>query len=98
MNYVKGVEDDALVASSTGTGNESAPDTKELGPQPVFVSADAEALSHSRTTMRLTPSFDLFQMLPDDEGGQLPHIVAGNECRDVDTLKVGISDTLWDMK
>lgn len=97
MNYVKGVEDDALVASSTGTGNESAPDTKELGPQPVFVSADAEALSHSRTTMRLTPSFDLFQMLPDDEGGRSPLIVAGNECRD-DSLKVGIPDTLFDMK
>merc|ERR1712085_75835 len=48
--------------------------------------------------MRLTPSFDLFQMLPDDEGGQLPHAMAGNECRDSDILKVGIPDTLWDME
>merc|ERR1712086_374256 len=51
-----------------------------------------------KTTMRLTPSFDLFQMLPDDEGGQLPHAMAGNECRDSDILKVGIPDTLWDME
>jgi hypothetical protein len=63
-----------------------------IGPQPVFVPADAEALSHSKTTMRLTPSFDLFQMLPDDEGGQLPLAMAGNECRDSDILKADIPD------
>jgi hypothetical protein len=42
--------------------------------------------------MRLTPSFDLFQMLPDDEGGQLPLAMAGNECRDSDILKADIPD------
>merc|ERR1719491_1572586 len=96
MNYVKSVSKEVLATSSSS--NESVSDTKELGPQPVFVSADAEALSHSKTTMRLTPSFDLFQMLPAEEGGQLPHAMAGNECRDTDVLKVGIPDTLWDTK
>merc|ERR1719491_2232821 len=96
MNYAKSVSKEVLATSSSS--NESVSDTKELGPQPVFVSADAEALSHSKTTMRLTPSFDLFQMLPAEEGGQLPHAMAGNECRDSDVLKVGIPDTLWDTK
>merc|ERR1719491_2664715 len=96
MNYVKSVSKEVLATSSSS--NESVSDMNELGPQPVFVSADAEALSHSRTTMRLTPSFDLFQMLPAEEGGQLPHAMAGNECRDTDVLKVGIPDTLWDTK
>merc|ERR1719420_1722851 len=48
--------------------------------------------------MKLTPSFDLFQLLPEAEGGEVPHTVAGNELRDGDVLKVGIPDTLWDMK
>merc|ERR1719420_882186 len=48
--------------------------------------------------MKLTPSFDLFQLLPEAEGGEVPHTVAGNELRDGDALKVGIPDTLWDMK
>merc|ERR1712194_341863 len=95
-NYVTNAQKEVLATSSSS--NENVSNTKGLGPQPVFVSADAEALSHSKTTMRLTPSFDLFQMLPDDEGGQLPHAMAGNECRDSDILKVGIPDTLWDME
>ena len=36
---------------------------------PVFVSDATEALSHSETTMKLIPSYDLFQILPEDEGG-----------------------------
>eukprot|EP00584_Thalassiosira_punctigera_P006225 CAMPEP_0172525432 /NCGR_PEP_ID=MMETSP1067-20121228/455_1 /TAXON_ID=265564 ORGANISM="Thalassiosira punctigera, Strain Tpunct2005C2" /NCGR_SAMPLE_ID=MMETSP1067 /ASSEMBLY_ACC=CAM_ASM_000444 /LENGTH=93 /DNA_ID=CAMNT_0013308683 /DNA_START=301 /DNA_END=579 /DNA_ORIENTATION=- len=59
MNYI---QKESLAAASSS--NES----KELGPQPVVVSAEAEALSHSKTTLKLTPSFDLFQMLPKDEG------------------------------
>lgn len=86
-----------VLATSSST-IKSDLNTNELRPQPVFVSADAEALSHSKTTMRLTLSFDLFQMLPDMEGGKLPPIMAGNECRDSDILKVGIPDTLWDMR
>jgi len=83
----------------TGTSssiNESA--SKELGPQPIVVSKESEALSHSKTTMKLTPSFDLFQMLPEAEGGKAPDIIPGNQSRDSDVLKVGIPDTLLDMK
>ena len=72
--------------------------TTELAPQPVVVSAEAEALSHSKTTMKLIPSFNLFQLLPEDEGGRVPSSMAGNELRDSDTLKVGVPDTMWDMK
>merc|ERR1719287_87254 len=96
MNYMNDVEKEVLVISSSGNENDTT--MKEPRSQPVFVSADAEALSHSKTTMRLTPSFDLFQMLPDAEGGQLPDIVAGNENCNSDILKVGTPDTLWDMK
>lgn len=71
---------------------------KDLGAQPVVVSAKAEALSHSETTMKLIPSFDLFQLLDESEGGHVPHTVAGNAMRDGDILKVGIPDTLAEMK
>jgi geranylgeranyl pyrophosphate synthase len=89
MNYVQ----KEMAPSSS---NESA--SKEIRPQPVVVSAEAEALSHSKTTMKLTPSFGLFQMLPDDEGGHVPFTMAGNELRDSEILKMGIPDTLWGMK
>lgn len=91
MNYVS-----KEITATSSSINESA--KKELGPQPVVVSAESEALSHSKTTMKLTPSFDLFQMLPEAEGGQSPDIIPGNALRDSDILKVGIPDTLWDMK
>ncbi len=71
---------------------------RELSSQPVVVSAEAEALSHSKTTLKLTPSFNLFQLLPLDEGGRVPSIMAGNDRRDADSLKVGVPDTMWDMK
>ena len=91
-----------ILASSSSSTNEAADveekETFASGPQPVVVSAEAEALSHSKTTMKLTPSFDLFQMLPKDEGGHVPHVMAGNESRDADILKVGVPDTLWDMQ
>lgn len=90
MNYV--VKEAPPTSSSV---TESA--KKELGPQPVVVSAEAEALSHSKTTLKLTPSFDLFQMLPAAEGGEAPHIVPGNALRDSDMLKVGTPDPLWDL-
>lgn len=91
MNYLQ----KERLATSSSTNNEEATAT---GPQPVVVSAEAEALSHSKTTMKLTPSFDLFQLLPEEEGGHVPHTVAGNELRDSDVLKVGVPDTLVDMK
>eukprot|EP00521_Asterionellopsis_glacialis_P006342 CAMPEP_0195283008 /NCGR_PEP_ID=MMETSP0707-20130614/1700_1 /TAXON_ID=33640 /ORGANISM="Asterionellopsis glacialis, Strain CCMP134" /LENGTH=465 /DNA_ID=CAMNT_0040342105 /DNA_START=192 /DNA_END=1589 /DNA_ORIENTATION=+ len=63
-------------------------------PNPVVVSAEAEALSHSSTTMKLTPSYDLFQMLPEEEGGIIPGMTQGNALRDGTDLKVGTPDTL----
>jgi len=91
MNYLQ-KEKLALTSSSVSEG------ARDLGPQPVVVSAEAEALSHSETTMKLTHRFDLFQLLLEVEGGRIPHTVAGNELRDSDVLKVGMPDTLWDMK
>lgn len=49
---------------------------------PVVVSEAAEALSHSDTTMKLTPSYELFQMLSEDDGGKAPAVCAGNALRD----------------
>jgi geranylgeranyl pyrophosphate synthase len=56
-------------------------------PNPVVVSAEAEALSHSDTTMKLIPSYDLFQMLTEEEGGENPEITSGNALRDATVLK-----------
>jgi geranylgeranyl pyrophosphate synthase len=56
---------------------------------PVVVSKEAEALSHSETTMKLTPSFDLFQMLTEEEGGIVPPTTIGNALRDGSALKEG---------
>ena len=76
----------------------SSTETESFRPKPVVVSAEAEALSHSATTMKLTPSFDLFQMLPEDEGGHLPAPLGGNRQRDGTVLKVGIPDNLEGLK
>lgn len=76
----------------------SSSSSKDLGAQPVVVSAEAEALSHSETTLKLIPSFNLFQMLDEAEGGILPHTVAGNALRDDTILKVGIPDPLEGMQ
>ncbi|KAL7520606.1 hypothetical protein ACHAWX_005323 [Stephanocyclus meneghinianus] len=82
-------------SSASSSNNEKA---RELGTQPVVVSAAAEALSHSETTMKLVPSFDLFQLLDEAEGGHVPPLAAGNAMRDGTALKVGIPDTLGEMK
>jgi geranylgeranyl pyrophosphate synthase len=65
---------------------------------PVVVSQEAEALSHSETTMKLVPSYELFQILSEEEGGILPELAAGNSQRDTDILKIGQIDTLADFK
>jgi geranylgeranyl pyrophosphate synthase len=66
---------------------------------PVVVSAKAEALSHSETTMKLQPSFELFQMLTEEEGGSVPATTSGNALRGATILKVdGRSDTLADVQ
>lgn len=62
--------------------------------KPVVVSEEAEALSHSATTMRLTPSYDLFQMLSEEEGGIVPPTMSGNAMRDGAALHDGEEDTL----
>ena len=54
---------------------------------PVVVSKEAEALSHSETTMKLTPSFELFQLLTEEEGGKVPPSMSGNALRDGSVLK-----------
>ena len=62
---------------------------------PVVVSQAAEALSHSDTTMKLTPSYELFQLLSESEGGTMPQIMSGNVCRDESVLKENLPvDTL----
>eukprot|EP00529_Nitzschia_sp_RCC80_P012515 CAMPEP_0113499750 /NCGR_PEP_ID=MMETSP0014_2-20120614/31925_1 /TAXON_ID=2857 /ORGANISM="Nitzschia sp." /LENGTH=566 /DNA_ID=CAMNT_0000393967 /DNA_START=349 /DNA_END=2049 /DNA_ORIENTATION=- /assembly_acc=CAM_ASM_000159 len=61
--------------------------TKKFRPNPVVVSAEAEALSHSDTTMKLTPSYELFQMLTEEEGGEVPVEMEGNKLRDASVLK-----------
>ena len=65
---------------------------------PVVVSAEAEALSHSDTTLKLQPSFDLFQMLTDEEGGVAPPTMIGNSQRDSMILKEGKEDPLQGLK
>jgi geranylgeranyl pyrophosphate synthase len=60
-----------------------------LKSSPVVVSQEAEALSHSETTLKLIPSFELFQILSQEEGGEIPSIVAGNSQRNDTVLKQG---------
>jgi geranylgeranyl pyrophosphate synthase len=77
---------------------DDAPKTK-FRPNPVVVSAEAEALSHSDTTMKLTPSYELFQLLSEEEGGEVPNMTSGNALRDGAMLKeTGKVDTLEGLK
>lgn len=90
----------ATVSKSTTDQNSNDVDTKEHNgsgkyrPSPIVVSAEAEALTHSSTTMKLTPSYDLFQMLTEEEGGEIPVKTPGNALRDDTILKIGTPDTL----
>jgi len=95
----------SLSATTTKATVDNNNDVEELQinagkyrPNPVVVSAEAEALSHSSTTMKLTPSYDLFQMLTEEEGGTIPAKSAGNAMRDDSILKIGIPDTLENLK
>lgn len=65
---------------------------------PVVVSEEAEALSHSETTLRLRPSYDLFQLLTEEEGGIIPETTVGNSQRDATVLKQGKEDSLESIK
>lgn len=71
---------------------------KKSRSNPVVVSEKAEALSHSATTMKLSPSYELFQMLTEEEGGSQPPETSGNALRDATILKVGRPDTLGDLQ
>jgi len=73
-------------------------DIQAMRSEPVVVSHEAEALSHSETTMKLSPSYNLFQILPKEEGGTIPSIMSGNSLRDSNVLKVGQIDSLSDLK
>lgn len=86
----------ALHMSTTATDTEHSVKNSEYRPNPVVVSAEAEALSHSATTMKLTPSFELFQLLTPQEGGTEPDTRSGNALRDGSALKAasGKTDTL----
>ena len=66
---------------------DDAPAKTKFRPNPVVVSAEAEALSHSDTTLRLTPSYELFQLLSEEEGGEVPTMTSGNALRDGATIK-----------
>lgn len=72
----------------------AAEKSEKFRPNPVVVSAEAESLSHSETTLKLTPSYELFQMLAEEEGGQLPETISGNAMRDGSVLKTGQKDEL----
>lgn len=61
---------------------------------PVVVSAEAEALSHSTTTMKLTPSYQLFQVLTEEEGGSVPSVTEGNALRNRKVLKKSTEDSM----
>ena len=44
--------------------------------------------------MKLTPSYELFQMLTEEEGGEIPVMLSGNALRDGSVKKVDEADTL----
>ena len=94
----------STASKSTTDQNSNDVDNKEHNgvgkyrPSPIVVSAEAEALTHSSTTMKLTPSYDLFQMLTEEEGGVIPVTTAGNALRDDTILKIGRPDTLQDLE
>jgi len=48
--------------------------------------------------MKLIPSYDLFQIMSEEEGGIIPTKTSGNTHRDSDILKIGRPDTLADTK
>ncbi len=68
--------------------------TSAFRSSPVVVSEQAEALSHSETTLKLIPSYELFQILSAEEGGVTPTTAAGNSQRSSSILKTDTVDTL----
>ncbi len=83
-----------MTATSATPSSETTNAAKYRRVNPVVVSAEAEALSHSATTMKLIPSFELFQLLSEEEGGKAPEMISGNALRDASILKRGGGDKL----
>ena len=71
----------SMEVKNKSTSEEAKAAVEKYRPNPVVVSAEAEALSHSATTMKLTPSYELFQMLSEEEGGVVPAVTLGNALR-----------------
>nr|AYV97142.1 trans-prenyltransferase 2 [Haslea ostrearia] len=67
---------------------------KQQRTEPIVVSQEAEELSHSATTMKLCPSYNLFQLLEEKEGGEIPQTTSGNALRDSTILKRDEKDSL----
>ena len=95
---VHGVVSPSKLPMSAVADGEVEAKTQKFRPNPVVVSAEAEALSHSETTMKLTPSYDLFQLLDESEGGEVPATISGNAMRDGAALKVNGEDPLAGLK
>lgn len=93
------------MTSTTTYNNNKSRDisSPSISSTPIVVSEQAEALSHSKTTMKLIPSYELFQMLPEEEGGVMPVQKSGNVMRDPSILKEnsvgrGVVDTLANIR
>lgn len=83
----------SMTATDLKMDSEKASSASSRG-KPVVVSEEAEALSHSTTTMKLVPSYELFQILTEEEGGFIPEVTSGNSLRDGEVLKKHSEDTL----
>ena len=75
------------VAMSLTENDVKKPKEKKVRSNPVVVSEASEALSHSDTTMKLVPSYELFQMLSPEDGGKEPPSCIGNALRDGSVLR-----------
>jgi geranylgeranyl pyrophosphate synthase len=75
------------VAMSLTENDVKKPTNKKFRSNPVVVSEASEALSHSDTTMKLIPSYELFQMLSPEDGGKEPPSCIGNALRDGSVLQ-----------
>jgi geranylgeranyl pyrophosphate synthase len=75
-------EKPSTVKTTASASSSSSSSSFSFRSNPIVVSQEAENLSHSETTMKLTPSYELFQLLPETEGGKTPVVCAGNALRE----------------
>ena len=90
------VENDgsAMVVKVSMSSRTEKSATPKFRSNPIVVSEAAESLSHSLTTLKLTPTYELFQMLPEKDGGKEPASRAGNALRNGSILTAGRPDTM----